>query len=127
MARPKKWGSEAERLASYRARTDSPKRTDSEPIRTESEPIRTESPIRTETARTDSFVAYKPQSVPLALFEGCGRGTVRTHTDGRRYVMVARHDGPDVGERGVVAHADWLARLDQRCAHGLAGWSCHAC
>lgn len=120
MARPKKWGSEAERLASYRARTDSPKRTDSEPIRTES-------PIRTETARTDSFVPYKPQSVPLALFEGYGRGTVRQHTDGERYVMVARHDGPDVGELGVVSHADWLARLDQRCAHGLAGWSCHAC
>lgn len=128
MARAKKWGSEAERLAAYRSRTDSPKRTDS--IRTDS-PNRTDTPIRTEapvTPKKDGFVPYRNQPhVPLSLFDGFGRGTVRTHTDGRQYVMVSRHVGPDAGELGVVSAADWQARLDQRCTHGLAGWACHAC
>lgn len=116
MARPKKWASDAERMAAKR------RVNEQEPC---SETRVNEQ--RSETPCSYSFVAYKPQNVPLALFDGCGRGTVRTHTDGRRYVMVSRHVGPDVGELGVVTHADWLARLDQRCAHGHAGWACHAC
>lgn len=121
MARPKKWGSDAERKRAARSPDNRTEACPETPLE------RPETPIRT-NACPDSFVPYRPQPhVPLALFEGYGRGTVRTHADGRRYVMVARHDGPDVGELGVVTHADWLARLAQRCAHGLAGWSCHAC
>lgn len=116
MARPKTYATDAERLAAWRMkRNPETKRNDET------------KPVEPETKRHAAFVPYKPQSVPLALFDGCGRGTVRTHIDGRRYVMVSRHVGPDVGELGVVTHADWLARLDQRCAHGHAGWSCHAC
>lgn len=121
MARQRKWASEAERLASYRARTDSPKRTDSDSIRTDSA-------VCTDSARTDSFVAFRHQAhVPLALFDGFGRGTIRRHTDGRDYVLVSRHVGPDVGELGVVSADDWTVRLGQRCEHGQAGWACHRC
>ena len=95
----------------------------------------TETPAGTETpdagatvGRPAEFVRFRHQPhVPMALFDGHGRGTVRTHTDGKRYVMVARHDGPDLGELGVVTAADWRARLAQRCGHNLAGWQCHAC
>ena len=74
------------------------------------------------------FVHFRHQKhVPFALFDGHGRGTVRKHTDGKQYVMVARHEGTDLGELGIVTAADWQARLSQRCDHNLAGWQCHAC
>lgn len=78
--------------------------------------------------RSPGFVSFRHQPhVPFALFDGQGRGVVRTHSDGKRYVMVARHQGPDIGELGIVTESDWRARLPQRCGHGLAGWQCHAC
>lgn len=65
--------------------------------------------------------------VPLSVFDG--RGYPREYK-GRRYVMVARHQGGiDVTspEHGVVTESDWLARLSLRCDHGRLGWACHVC
>ena len=74
------------------------------------------------------FVRFVHQAhVPLALFAGHGRGTVRRHTDGRDYVMVSRHAGSDLGEVGIVNEIDWIVRLAQSCTHGHRGWSCHTC
>ncbi len=138
MARPKSDGalSAAERQRIWRARqavTGTLPRNEN-PV-TETRAV-TETTAGTETPDACATVARMPaefirfrhcQHVPFALFDGHGRGTVRTHSDGKRYVMVARHDGPDLGELGIVTAADWSARLSRRCGHGLAGWQCHAC
>ncbi len=151
MSRPKKYASAADRQAAYRAkrnetgvtkpcyetmlRNETPvgagavtKPCDETPV----EEAETLTQAEAEAQRLDvppsSFVPFRHQPhVPLALFDGFGRGTVRTHTDGRQYVLVSRHTGPDVGELGVVSATDWSVRLAQRCEHGHAGWSCHRC
>lgn len=88
----------------------------------------TETVTETQSVRPTGFVRFAHQShVPLSLFDGVGRGSQRTHNDGRRYVLVSRHEGPHLGELGIVSAADWHARLGQRCEHGHAGWSCHTC
>lgn len=115
MSRQRKWGSEAERLAAYRSRQT----VQPETVRIESESVRIEKP---------GFVHFRHQPhVSLAVFNGYGRGTVRSAPDGKQYVLVARHDGPDLGELGIVSAADWHARLGQQCEHGHVGWACHAC
>ena len=124
MARQKKWASESERLAAYRAKQSV--QDNAQTVRIEPETVRIE--------RTDSAVAppdcvrfrHQPH-VPMSLFDGAGRGSPRTHTDGNAYVLVSRHAGSDLGELGIVSAHDWHARLAQRCAHGLHGWSCHTC
>lgn len=123
MARPKKYASAADRQAAHRA-----KRNETCVTKPCHETLpRNETPLRNETLRNDSFVAFEHQAhVPLSLFDGLGRGTIRRHTDGIDYVLVSRHVGPDVGELGVVSAADWSARLGQRCEHGR-GWACHSC
>lgn len=117
MARPKKYATDADRLAAWRMkRNPGTKRNDET------------KPVEPETKRNAAFVPYRTQPhVPLSLFDGFGRGTVRRHTDGRDYVMVSRHVGPDLGELGVVSAVDWSVRLGQRCEHGRAGWACHRC
>lgn len=126
MARQKKWASEAERLAAYRAN-----RTESvQPIRTD-DPIRTETPIRTQSVH-GQFVAFVDQShVPrdsmATPWSGSGRGMPREY-NGQMFVLVARGTtDPARPEHGVVTLADWHARLAQHCPHNLAGWSCHSC
>lgn len=125
MARTRKWGSEAERLAAYRSRQTVQPEEQTVRIAAETVRIEEEQPVRIERPGFVHFV-HQPH-VPMALFDGHGRGTVRTHSDGKQYVMVARHDGPDLGELGIVTAADWQARLGQRCGHGFAGWQCHTC
>ena len=170
MARERKWNSEAERLAAYRAKRTN--RTDSQAVQPADDAKRTDEPVRIESEmkpvdevvqpvesaageaggfeddenvapsrdgieaakappvslRSPNFVHFRHQPhVPFKLFDGHGRGTVRAHKDGKQYVMVARHDGPDLGELGIVTAPDWQARLSQRCDHGLSGWQCHAC
>lgn len=127
MSRPKKYASAADRQAAYRA-----KRNETGVTKPCYETLpRNETQVDAAPQRSDvqsSFVPFRPQAhVPLALFDGFGRGTVRRHTDGIDYVLVSRHVGPDVGELGVVSAADWSARLGQRCEHGQAGWACHRC
>ena len=150
MGRPRKWANDAERKAAKRingrvngqvgeAETMNEAETSREPskrTRPESEIVEAEIPVEAETyeaetrveAETSGFVHFRHQPhVPLALFAGQGRGTVRRHTDGLDYVMVSRHAGSDLGELGVVAADDWIARLSQSCIHGNRGWSCHTC
>ena len=134
MAMPRKYDTEAQRkaarLEAQRLRRVKPIEADSskmKPIDEEVKPIEAASAGGTSDPPS-CFVHFRHcPHVPLSLFDGHGRGTVRTHSDGRRYVMVARHDGPDLGELGIVTAADWQARLGQRCGHGFAGWQCHAC
>ena len=127
MSRPKKWASAADRQAAYRA-----KRNETGVTKPCYETMPCDETPCDETPCSDvplpSFVPFRHQAhVPLALFDGFGRGTIRRHTDGRDYVLVSRHTGPDVGELGVVSATDWSARLGQRCEHGQAGWACHRC
>lgn len=68
-----------------------------------------------------------PHDADAEPWAGVGRG-VPTEWRGDRYVLVARgHGTHDIGEHAVVSEADWLLRHDQRCQHGLRGWSCHVC
>lgn len=123
MARPKKYASAADRQAAYRA-----KRNETGVTKPCYETMPCDETPCSDVPLPSSFVPFRNQPhVPLSLFDGYGRGTVRTHTDGRQYVLVSRHVGPDVGELGVVSAADWSARLAQRCEHGHTGWSCHRC
>lgn len=132
MARPKKYASEAERKAAEAERkrllrmSGKPRPENSDVRETDEAETHVEAKPPDET--NSGFVPFRHQPhVPLALFDGHGRGTVRTHTDGREYVMVSRHTGPDVGELGVISAADWSARLGQLCEHGHRGWACHEC
>ena len=133
MGRPRKWASEAERLAAYRGGVsvrDVSVRKGGVSVQDGSVSVRIEPPVSVQdvSVRSPGFVRFRHQPhVPLSLFDGVGRGTIRTHTDGQQYVMVSRHAGSDLGELGIVMVADWQARLPQRCDHGLAGWACHSC
>lgn len=134
MARPKQYASAAQRQAAYKARA----RGDETPSGgDETHGICDETPNNvtqvtnpgdeTPNRTPPGFVAFRHQDhVPLALFDGVGRGSARQY-QGAGYVMVARHDGPHLGELGIVTAPDWLARLTQRCIHGYHGWACHAC
>lgn len=120
MGRPKKWSNDAERMAVRRGRVNEQTDRVNEHEHVRIEQVNEQSPAVNEQAE---FVPFRHQPhVPLALFDGAGRGSRRTHTDGRAYVLVARDD-----EHAVVTAADWGARLGQRCTHGHAGWSCHTC
>ena len=149
MARPKKWGSEAERK---RAERQSGRNPDAERAPTLPESIQSGrnpdappdnvTPIRTRAqieehahpASASAGTVTAPSLVPFVdcprvphdpaapPWRGAGRGTV-TEWQGAHYVLIAR----DGGEHGVVTAADWWARLPQRCEHNLAGWACHAC
>ena len=74
-------------------------------------------------------VRHQPH-VPLSIFQG--RGSPRTY-HGASYVLIARSVPALVAGQcaddayAVIPADDWAARLDQRCAHGLQGWACHAC
>lgn len=123
MARPKKWASEADRVAAYRS-----KRTES--VQTD-DPIRTETPIRTQSVHSQlvAFVdqTHVPRDPMAPPWSGSGRGMPREH-NGKLFVLVARGSTDPVRpEHGVVTLADWHARLGQRCQHGLRGWACHCC
>lgn len=149
MARPSKYGSDAERravrLAAQRARREA--KTPAREAKTPTDEAKT--PNR--EAKTPGDEAKTPRREAKTLwhaatgFVGCrdvagvphdpcaepwagvGRG-VPTEWRGDRYVLVARGQGThDVGEHAVVTEADWLLRHDQRCQHGLRGWSCHVC
>ena len=136
MSRQGKYGSASERQAAYRARRSANVTQASDNVTDAANVTRPAVTIEaanvTESApRTDcGFVAFRDQPhVPHdgPLWAGAGRGTPRTY-QGARYVLVARGTvDPDQPEHGVVTLADWSARLAQRCAHSLAGWSCHAC
>lgn len=109
MPRPRKYEDDAARLKAWRET----KRNDETKPPGETKP---------------GFVYFKRcPDVPLSVFDG--RGYPREYK-GRRYVMVARHQGGiDVTspEHGVVTESDWLARLSLRCDHGRLGWACHVC
>lgn len=133
MARPKKYRNQAERQAAYRARSvteTGPESNETGDNVTETAP---ESDVMAELEQvsrdeTPGFMAFRPQTkVPFELFDGYGRGIVRTHTDGKQYVMVSRHVGGEELEVGVVTAEDWRVRLDQVCRHGYQGWACHRC
>lgn len=133
MARPRQYSSAAERQAAFKARnnvTSAASNVTAEPSNvTEDGGFVTEPVTLLPTEPSNVTLApfrHQPH-VPLSLFDGQGRGTVRTHTDGRAYVMVSRHAGSDLGELGIVSATDWHARLGQHCQHGHAGWSCHTC
>lgn len=134
MGRPKKWASEAERLAAYRAKQSvqddgQTVRVDDEAVRIARESVRLERTDSTVNQSVDNgCIPFRHQAhVPMALFNGAGRGSPRTHTDGHAYVLVSRHAGSDLGELGIVSAHDWQGRLAQRCGHGRHGWSCHEC
>lgn len=135
MARPRKWGSDAERQAAFKARrnvtagfvTDPVTLLGTGNVTAGATSNVTESPIVNATIDNE-FVSFRHQPhVPMSLFANAGRGSPRRHTDGRDYVLVSRHAGSDLGELGIVTLADWSARLTQRCEHGQAGWACHGC
>ena len=121
MARPKKWASDAQRKEA---------KLEAQRMRREAKtPVEAEIEAETPSIEVLSgFVRFRhhPQ-VPLSLFDGVGRGSPKRHSDGAEYVLVARHEGPHLGEMGVVTADDWWGRLRQRCEHGFAGWSCHVC
>ena len=149
MARPRKWGSDAERMAARRAQSGVNEHVagvnehagpvnehDQAPdVRiagvNEHADVRIEMPGANYPEIPDSspgFIRFRHQPhVPMSLFDGAGRGSPRRHTDGRDYVLVSRHAGSDLGELGIVSAADWSARLNQSCEHGQAGWACHGC
>lgn len=118
MARPKKYSSNAERQAAFKARRNV---TDTAGFVT--------APVTLPGNVTKpDFVPFRHQAhVPISLFDGAGRGSPRAHTDGHAYVLVSRHAGSDLGELGIVSLDDWHTRTAQACEHGLRGWSCHAC
>ena len=151
MARPKKWASEAERLAAKvaaqmarrEAKTSSvkPKReaettghaADAEqPADAPTVADSLQSGQNPDTGNRPEFVSFVDQAHvprdPMAPpWSGSGRGMPREHK-GQLFVLVARGSTDPVRpEHGVVTLADWHARLGQRCQHNLAGWSCHAC
>lgn len=131
MARPRKWASEAERLAAYR-RNNRTETSQEEPVN-RTDILEVAAPIRTDTQGFEpsiGFVAFRDcPDVPRSLFypegnrPGSGRGVPVEHK-GKRYVLVSRGM---LFDEGVVTEEDWLARLDQRCGHGRNGWSCHVC
>ena len=131
MARPRKWASDAERKAAKRINgRPSEINGQTESVAEHADGINGHEPNKRTRpdAEPPGFVRFVHQPhVPLSLFASHGRGTVRRHTDGRDYVMVSRHAGSDLGELGVVAADDWIARLSQSCIHGNRGWSCHTC
>ena len=141
MARQKQFASAAERQAAWRAaRNVTPNVTNEAanvtPVVTiEAANVTIDQPgvtIDRQNVTPPGFVAFKdcpdvPRDCRADPWIGAGRGTVRTYK-GRRFVLVARGDtDPSHPEHGVVTAADWHARQHQHCAHGLAGWSCHAC
>ena len=61
--------------------------------------------------------------INIKMFEGRGR---MSPVNG--YVMVSKRSEPNGNTvNGVVTEADWRARLDKICTHGLAGWACKEC
>ena len=127
MGRPRRWANDAERMAAKRINEQVNEQMADAPSLEANKRTRpvAEAPRASEAA---GFVAFRHQPhVPLSLFASQGRGTVRRHMDGKDYVMVSRHAGSDLGELGVVAADDWLARLSQSCIHGNRGWACHTC
>ena len=121
MARPKKWGSDAERMAAKRGRVNEHEQASSVRI------DRVNEQVERVNEQAD-FIPFRHQPhVPMALFNGTGRGSPRTHSDGKSYVLVSRHAGSDLGELGIVSAHDWHGRLAKRCGHGHHGWSCHTC
>ena len=146
MARPRKWTSDAERMAARRvneqggrvnehvpAVNEQPDRVNEHDVRIETVNEQRAEPMDDEArTQTPGFVAFRdcpdvPHDCRADPWIGAGRGTVRTYR-GSPFVLVARGDtDPSHPEHGVVTAADWHARQHQHCAHGLAGWSCHAC
>ena len=127
MARPRKWNSDAERMAAKRVNERINEHVN-EHVAEHARQVSASAGTVTDT----SFVAFVDQShVPrdsmAAPWSGSGRGMPREH-NGTLYVLVARGTtDPARPEHGVVTLTDWRARLGQRCEHNLAGWSCHSC
>ena len=122
MGRPKKWSSDAERMASKRRVNGQPDRVNGQDQA--SKRTANEQDVRIDRVNEhEGFVFFRHQpQVPLSLFDGVGRGSPRGG-----FVMVSRHEGSEFGELGVVTQADWEARLRQMCEHGHRGWACHVC
>lgn len=116
MARPRKWASDAERKAAYKSRQSGD----------ETHLHGDETQIEATKLQVEGT---KPADVPLSVFDGAGRGVVRSYK-GRDYVMVAM----GIGEppRVVTAEA-WRAHLSHTCQtvsthtgepFTLRGWQC---
>ena len=145
MARPRLWASDAERKRAARQSGQVDGHDDSLGVNGQINGL-AERPETMEPAGDDlingqadgaetqppGFVAFVdcpdvPHDCRADPWIGAGRGTVRAYK-GLHYVLVARGTAdPERPEHGVVSATDWHARLAQHCAHGLAGWACHAC
>ena len=131
MSRPRKWGSDAERMAAKRRVNEQPDGVNEQVVASK----RTPAPVNEHEQAPPVTVAgltpvrHQPH-VPLSIFSG--RGSPRTY-HGQSYVLIARSAPALVAGQyaedayAVIPATDWAARLDQRCAHGLQGWACHAC
>ena len=109
MGRPRKWASDAERMAARRS---------AEPRVSEHV---NEQPARInehDGVITDGAATVHGQRVPATVFAGTGRGVVRRH-NGTDYVQVAWHDG----STRVVTADTWRAHLSHACPAGR-GWQC---
>ena len=108
MGRPRKWASDAERMAARRS---------AEPRVSEHV---TEQPAVNEHdgVITDGAATVHGQRVPATVFAGTGRGVARTH-NGTDYVQVSWHDG----STRVVTADTWRAHLSHACPAGR-GWQC---
>lgn len=127
MARPRKWATDAERKAAYKSRQSG----DETHIHGDETPIEATKPraLVTEPGTKPPAEGTKPADVPLSVFDGAGRGVVRSYK-GREYVLVAM--GRDEPPRVVAAEA-WRAHLSHTCqtvsSHTgepftLRGWQC---
>ena len=135
MGRPKKYASAADRTAAYKARKSNvtvkaPSNVTFSGDETHNVTGEVVS-AATAAAPVTGLPPVRHQShVPLSIF--AGRGSPRTY-QGQSYVLIARSVQALVAGQctddayAVIPAADWEARLDHRCAHGLQGWACHAC
>ena len=131
MGRPRRWASDAERMAAKRrAAVNERAEAALDPVVNEHEGQAIEAPEINEHP-ADGLVQFNDQPhVPHdgPLWIGAGRGTSREYK-GEHYVLVSRsvREAGEDDRHGVVTAADWNARLSQTCWHGLKGWACHVC
>ena len=137
MARPRKWGSDAERMAARRRVNEHPDGVNEQAGRVNEQIARVnehESAVnehRPGIGRViDDAALVDGIRVPLSLFDGYGRAVPRRH-NGRDYVLIAAGNGAH-----LIATAEvWRAHLSHTCQttsphtgdpFTLRGWQCTA-
>ena len=121
MGRPRKWASDAERMAA--------KRCSDIPVNEQSKRTPDEPPSKRTHKRTG--IEWHPE-ISQDRFKGVGRGIpiqADSKTDSESgYVLVSLRSEPNGDtQNAVVSEQAWRERLETRCTHGLAGWACKQC